>query len=44
MTLEEKLALWVELTGIDPSEEKATYTFKMNGVSDCDVEQWNKKI
>lgn len=44
MTLEEKLALWVELTGIDPSEEKTTYTFKMNGVSDCDVEQWNKKI
>lgn len=44
MTLEEKLNLWVELTGVDPSEEKTSYTFKMNGVSDWDVTQWNKRI
>ena len=45
MTLEEKLNLWVKLTGVDPSIEEKSIVFRMDGkLSRWDIEKMNERI
>lgn len=45
MALEEKLNLWVKLTGVDPSIEEKSIVFRMDGkLSRWDIEQMNERI
>lgn len=45
LSLEEKLSLWVKITGINPSEEKKSYTIYFDGrLSDYDVKRMNDRI
>ena len=45
MTLEQKLNLWVKITGVDPSKEVKSYTINLNGrMSSYDIERMNDKI
>ena len=38
MTLKEKLNLWVKITGLDPSEEKTSFSINLSGkLSDYDI-------
>lgn len=42
MTLEEKLRLWVKITGIDPSVNQTYYTIHFDGsLSSWDIEKVN---
>ena len=43
MTFEEKLRLWVKITGIDPSEKQTSYTIHFDGsLSSWDIEKVNQ--
>ncbi|MCI5509307.1 MAG: hypothetical protein MR436_02460 [Eubacterium sp.] len=45
MTLEEKLRLWVKITGVDPSENQTSYTIHFDGrLSSWDIERMNNHI
>lgn len=45
LDLNEKLDLWVKITGVNPNEHKTKYTIKLDGkLSDYDIEQMNNKI
>lgn len=45
MTLQEKLSLWVKITGVDPSEEMKSYTIKLDGkMSTYDIKKMNDRI
>ena len=44
MTLEEKLNLWVKLTGVDPSIEEKSIVFRMDGkLSRWDIKEMKKR-
>ena len=45
MTLKEKLNLWVKITGLDPSEEKTSFSINLSGkLSDYDIKVMDDKI
>ena len=45
LSLQEKLDLWVSITGLDPSKKKNKYTINFNGkLSDWDIKCMNDKI
>ena len=45
MTLEEKLDLWVKITGVNPSEDNRKYTIYMDGrLSNYDIQKMNERI
>lgn len=44
MTLEEKLKLWVEITGVDPNEKRNSWTLYSNKLSDYDISKMNDSI
>lgn len=45
MTLQEKLDLWVQITGINPNEDKKKYTLYFDGrLSDYDIKKMNDRI
>ena len=45
LDLNEKLDLWVKITGVNPNEHKTSYTIKLDGkLSDYDIEKMNNKI
>lgn len=44
MTLEEKLKLWVEITGVDPNENITKWVISTNRLSDYDVQKMNNNI
>ena len=45
MTLEDKLQLWVKITGINPNEEQKKYTIYFDDrLSDYDIRQMDEKI
>lgn len=45
MTLEEKLKLWVKITGVDPTEEQKSFTIHFDGsLSSWDVKKMNDHI
>ena len=45
MTLEQKLKLWVKLTGVDPSVKEQSIVFRMDGhLSRWDIEEMNERI
>lgn len=44
LSLKEKLDLWVKITGINPSEEKRSYTISFGGISEWDIKEMNDRI
>lgn len=45
MNLQEKLKLWVDITGVNPEEDKKSYSIYMDGrLSDWDISQMNDRI
>lgn len=45
MTLEERLKKWTEITGINPQEDKGSYTIYLDGrLSDYDIKKMNDRI
>lgn len=45
LSLQEKLDLWVKITGVNPSEDKKKYTIYLDGrLSDFDVKRMNDRI
>ena len=45
MTLKEKLNLWVKITGLNPSEEKTSFSIDLSGkLSDYDIKVMDDKI
>lgn len=45
LSLEEKLQLWVKITGVNPSEEQKSYTIYFDDrLSDYDIQQMDEKI
>ena len=45
LSLQEKLNLWVKITGVNPSEDKDKYTIYFNGrLSDYDIKKMNDRI
>ncbi|MEE1255985.1 MAG: hypothetical protein UHN47_05680 [Lachnospiraceae bacterium] len=45
LSLEEKLQLWIKITGINPNEEQKRYTIYFNDrLSDYDIRQMDEKI
>lgn len=45
MELQEKLDLWVKITGVNPEEERTSYTISFNDdLSDYDISEMNAKI
>ena len=44
MTIKEKLNLWVEITGVNPTEKVTSYTIRFDRLSRCDIEEMNKRL
>lgn len=45
MNLDEKLKLWIKITGVDPLEEKKSWNIPMSGkLSDWDIKKMNDKL
>lgn len=44
MTLEEKLQLWVDITGVSPEDKRKSWNIIPNRISDYDIMQMHKKI
>lgn len=44
MNLNDKLELWVEITGINPNEKKTKWVITPNRLSDWDIEKMNKNL
>ena len=45
MDIKEKLDLWIKLTGVNPEEEKRSWTINLDGkLSEWDIKKMNKKL
>ena len=45
LSLEEKLNLWVKITGVNPTEEQKSYTIYFDDrLSEYDIREMDKKI